>query len=95
MIKKEAKPKLFFVEIFVRFKLDLFNLSLLVLRFICSFILLTIVCLFAVIVYLISVRFSFHLCLNSKIFLFILSFIYIFNLSFTRFEICLFIYIST
>ena len=43
------------------------------------------------IVYLISVRFGFHLCLNSKIFLFVLSLICIFNLSFARFE-DLFIY---
>ena len=49
----------------------------------------------AVIVYLISVRFGFHFCLNSKIFLFVLSLICISNISFTRFEIYLFSYIST
>ena len=66
-----------------------------VLRFICSFILVTVVCLFAVIVDLISFRFGFHVCLNSEIFLFVLSLICIFNLSFTCFENYLFIYTST
>ena len=53
------------------------------------------VCLFALIVYLISVRFKFHLYFNSKIFVFVLSLIFIFNLSITRFKIYLFIYIIT
>ena len=47
------------------------------------------------IIYLISVPFGFHLCLNSKIFLFVLSLICKFNLSSTRFKIYFFIYDST
>jgi len=57
--------------------------------------LLPIVCLFAMIVYLICDRFGFHLYFNRKMFLFVISFICIFKLSFTRFKIYLFIYIST
>ena len=47
------------------------------------------------VIYLISVHFGFHLCFNNKISLFILSLICIFNLSFNRFKIYLFICIST
>ena len=50
---------------------------------------------FTIIVYLITVRFGFHLCLNSKIVLFVLSLICRFNWCFTCFKIYLFIYIST
>ena len=60
-------------------------------RFIYSFILACIVCLFELIFCLISVRFGFHLYFNSIF----LSLIYILNLSITRFKIYLFIYIST
>jgi predicted membrane protein len=51
--------------------------------------------LFAMIVYLISVRFGFHLCFISKILLFALSLICLFNLVSTHCKIYLFIYIST
>ena len=41
---------------------------------------------FAMIIYLVSVRFGFHLCYNSKIFVFLI---------FIRFKIYLFIYVNT
>ena len=53
------------------------------------------VCLLAVIVCLVSVRFGFHLFYNSKIFLLILSMICIFSFNSTRFKNHLFVYIST
>ena len=60
-----------------------------------SFVLVHVVCLLAMIVSLVSFRFGFHLCYKSEIFVFVLSLICIFNLSCTRFKICLFICINT
>ena len=54
-----------------------------------------VVCLFTMIVYLVSVRFGFHLYYSSNIFLFVLRLICILNLSCTRLKIYLFIYINT
>ena len=64
---------LFFKLIFVHFTFDSHNFikALFILRFIYSFMLVHVVCLFAIIVYLVSVRFGFHLCYNSKIFVFV------------------------
>ena len=66
----------------------------LVLRFIYSFMLVSIVSLFALIVYLIPVRFSF-IYTSVAIYFFILSFICAFNLSINLYKIYLLIYIGT